>query len=82
MRRSAPGAQSVDRLGTFLVNTHDPFGASVALRRTAESLMDLAPYINDARDMRLLQGGVTGKETDGHCLRRVAARPALCTIQD
>jgi hypothetical protein len=29
--------------------------------------MDLAPYINDARDLELiLLGGVTGKETDGH----------------
>ena len=54
-------------LGTFLVKTHDPFGASVALWWMAESLMDIAPYINDARAMDLmLLGGVTGKETDGH----------------
>lgn len=54
-------------LGTFLVKTHDPFGASVALWWTAESLMDIAPYINDARALDLmLIGGVTGKETDGH----------------
>ena len=54
-------------LGTFLVKTRDPFGASVALWWTAESLMDVAPYINDARAMDLmLLGGVTGKETDGH----------------
>jgi len=54
-------------LGTFLIQTRDPFGASVALWWTAESLMDIAPYINDARDMELiLLGGVTGKETDGH----------------
>ena len=54
-------------LGTFLVKTRDPFGASVALWWTAESLMDIAPYINDARAMDLmLLGGVTGKETDGH----------------
>jgi hypothetical protein len=54
-------------LGTFLINTRDPFGASVALWWTAESIMDVAPYINDARDMELiLLGGVTGKETDGH----------------
>ena len=54
-------------LGTFLIKTHDPFGASVALWWAAESLMDIAPYIDDARalDMMLL-GGVTGKETDGH----------------
>ncbi len=54
-------------LVTFLVKTRDPFGGSVALWWTAESFMDIAPYINDARDMDLmLLGGVTGKETDGH----------------
>ncbi|TKB70835.1 MAG: zinc ribbon domain-containing protein [Nitrospira sp.] len=54
-------------LGTFLVKTRDPFGASVALWWTAESMMDIAPYINDARALDLmLIGGVTGKETDGH----------------
>lgn len=54
-------------LGTFLVKTRDPFGASVALWWTAESIMDVAPYINDARALDLtLLGGVTGKETDGH----------------
>lgn len=54
-------------LGTFLVKTRDPFGASVALWWTAESMMDVAPYIDDARAMDLLLlGGVTGKETDGH----------------
>ncbi len=54
-------------LGTFLVKTRDPFGASVAMWWTAESLMDIAPYINDARALDLmLIGGVTGKETDGH----------------
>lgn len=54
-------------LGTFLMKTRDPFGASVALWWTAESMMDIAPYINDARALELmLIGGVTGKETDGH----------------
>ena len=54
-------------LTTFLVKTRDPFGASVALWWTAESFMDLAPYIDDARALDLLLlGGVTGKETDGH----------------
>lgn len=54
-------------LGTFVVKTRDPFGASVALWWTAESMMDIAPYINDARALDLmLIGGVTGKETDGH----------------
>ena len=54
-------------LATFLVKTRDPFGASVTLWWVAESCMDLAPYINDARTLDLLLlGGVTGKETDGH----------------
>lgn len=54
-------------VGTFLVKTRDPFGASAALWWTAENFMDLAPYINDARSLDLLLlGGVTGKETDGH----------------
>jgi len=54
-------------LVTFLVKTRDPFGAAVALWWTAESFMDIAPYINDARALDLmLLGGVTGKETDGH----------------
>jgi hypothetical protein len=51
----------------FVLQTRDPFGAAVALWWTAESLMDIAPYINDARALDLmLLGGVTGKETDGH----------------
>ncbi|MCS6898056.1 MAG: hypothetical protein NZM29_08800 [Nitrospira sp.] len=54
-------------LVVLLVKTRDPFGASVALWWTGESVMDVAPYINDARAMDLiLLGGVTGKETDGH----------------
>jgi hypothetical protein len=54
-------------LGTFLLKSRDPFGASVALWWAAENFMDVAPYINDARALDLtLLGGVTGKETDGH----------------
>lgn len=54
-------------LGTFLINTRDPFGGSVALWWTAENFMDVAPYINDARAMDLLLlGGFTGKEVDAH----------------
>jgi len=52
---------------TFLVKTRDPYGASVALWWTAENLMDLSPYINDARALDLLLlGGFTGKEVDAH----------------
>src|SRR5207302_8424396 len=37
-------------LGAFLFYNNNAFGAAVALWWFAESLMDLAPYINDARD--------------------------------
>ncbi len=47
----------------FLVKTKDTFAASVTLWWLGESFMDLAPYINDARQLRLiLLGGVTGRE--------------------
>jgi hypothetical protein len=46
-----------------LVKTKDTFGASIALWWLGESFMDLAPYINDARELKLmLIGGVTGRE--------------------
>jgi hypothetical protein len=49
----------------LLIKTRDPFGASVALWWLGESFMDIAPYINDARNQELLLlGGVTGKEAD------------------
>lgn len=51
----------------LLVKTRDPFGASVALWWMGASVIDVAPYINDARAMEvLLLGGVTGQETDSH----------------
>ncbi len=54
-------------LGTFLFRQRNPFGASVALWWLAESLMDLAPYINDARALDLiLIGGVTGKDVEDY----------------
>jgi hypothetical protein len=50
---------------TFLIKYKNPFGASVALWWLAESIMDIAPYINDARNGQLmLLGGVTGREAD------------------
>jgi len=52
---------------TFLIKTRDTFGASAALWWTGENFLDIAPYINDARDLNLLLlGGVTGKEVEGH----------------
>lgn len=50
---------------TFLLKYKNPFGASVALWWLAESMMDIAPYINDARNGQLmLLGGITGREAD------------------
>ncbi|HKK06840.1 MAG TPA: zinc ribbon domain-containing protein [Gammaproteobacteria bacterium] len=50
----------------LLVKNRDPFGASIGLWWLAQSLMDLAPYINDARAMRLiLLGGGTGRDRPG-----------------
>jgi len=50
---------------SFLIKVKNPFGASVALWWFGESFMDVAPYINDARDQELmLLGGITGREAD------------------
>lgn len=52
---------------TFLVKTRDPFGASVSLWWLGENLIDLAPYINDARALKLiLLGGVTGQDVEDY----------------
>jgi len=49
----------------FLIKSGNPFGASVSLWWLGENLMDIAPYVNDARDQRLLLlGGITGREAD------------------
>jgi hypothetical protein len=54
-------------LGALLIQNRDAFGASVGLWWFAESLMDLAPYINDARALDLvLLGGVTGKDVEDY----------------
>jgi hypothetical protein len=51
---------------TLLVRNRDAFGASLALWWFAQSLMDCAPYINDARDLKLmLLGGGTGADRPG-----------------
>ncbi|MES1254798.1 MAG: hypothetical protein ABUS56_04270 [Acidobacteriota bacterium] len=51
----------------FLWQTRDPFGAAVAVWWAGENLLDVAPYINDARDLQLmLVGGHTGAEVEGH----------------
>jgi hypothetical protein len=60
-------------LGVFLWKQRDAFGASVALWWFGQSLMDLAPYINDARDLVLpLIGGGTGNDRpDFHDWRNI-----------
>lgn len=51
----------------LLAKTRDPFGASVAAWWAGQSLMDVAPYIADARALKLvLLGGRTGAEVEGH----------------
>jgi hypothetical protein len=47
--------------GTLLLKTRDPFGAAVALWWFGENLLDIAPYIDDARTLDLpLLGGNYG----------------------
>ncbi len=47
--------------GVLLLKTRDTFGASITLWWTGESLIDLSPYINDARSLSLpLLGGNVG----------------------
>ena len=51
----------------FLVKTRDPFASSAAAWWTGQNLLDLAPYIADARALQLvLLGGRTGAEVEGH----------------
>lgn len=51
----------------LLIRTRDAFGAAVAQWWLAESFMDIAPYINDARALDLiLLGGVTGKDVEDY----------------
>ena len=54
-------------LGVFLFQERNTFGASVGLWWLAQSMIDLAPYINDARAGQLvLLGGVTGQDAPGY----------------
>lgn len=51
----------------FAVKNRDGFAASVCGWWLGHSLVDVAPYINDARTLRLmLLGGGTGDEIEGH----------------
>jgi hypothetical protein len=50
----------------FIWQNRDSFAASLGLWWFGQSLMDLAPYINDARDLQLmLLGGGTGQDRPG-----------------
>ena len=54
-------------LGVFLFQERNTFGASVGLWWLGQSMIDLAPYINDARGGQLvLLGGVTGQDAPGY----------------
>jgi hypothetical protein len=77
----------------LLLETRDPLGAAAALWWAGESLVDLAPYIDDARALSLpLLGGNTGRSapygfhdwqyllTEAHLLRHdhLIARLSFC----
>ena len=51
---------------SLLLKNRDAFGASLGLWWLGQSVMDTAPYINDARDLKLmLLGGGTGQDRPG-----------------
>ncbi|MCZ6877772.1 MAG: zinc ribbon domain-containing protein, partial [Acidobacteria bacterium] len=51
----------------FLTRYLDPFAASVTLWWTGQSLIDLGPYINDARAQQMvLLGGFSGQDRPGY----------------
>ncbi len=49
------------------IRQEQPFGAAICVWWTGQNLVDLAPYIGDARALQLmLLGGRTGAEVEGH----------------
>jgi hypothetical protein len=51
----------------FAVKNRDGYAAAVCAWWLGHSLVDVAPYVNDARLMQLtLLGGATGMEVEGH----------------
>ncbi len=51
----------------LLLKTRDRFGSALCLWWAGENLLDLAPYVADARALQLvLIGGRTGAEVEGH----------------
>jgi hypothetical protein len=68
MQLIVPGALTI----VFLTRHRDPFGAAVTCWWFGENLLDLAPYIADARALQLvLIGGYTGAEVEGHDWERI-----------
>jgi hypothetical protein len=54
-------------MATFIVKTRDLYAAAVALWWAGENLVNIAPYVADARALQLvLLGGHTGAEVEGH----------------
>lgn len=54
-------------LAGALLRQRDPFGAAVCTWWAGQNLVDLAPYIADARALQVvLLGGKTGAEVEGH----------------
>jgi hypothetical protein len=54
-------------LAVVFLRQHDRTGAAVCVWWAGENLLDLAPYISDARALQLvLLGGKTGAEVEGH----------------
>ena len=53
--------------GALLVKRRDPFGAALFFWLLGFSVIDMAVYMHDAFDPKLmLLGGMTGQESDGH----------------
>ena len=50
----------------FFFQQEDSFGASVCLWWAGESLLDLSPYIDDARSLQLMLLGGPADEVEGH----------------
>jgi hypothetical protein len=54
-------------LAAAFLRQRDPFGASVCTWWAGQNLVDVAPYIADARSLQIvLLGGKTGAEAEGH----------------
>jgi len=64
----------------FATTSFNPFGAAVMCWWAGENLLDVAIYINDARDLQLvLLGGGTGQEVEGHDWERILGLTGLST---